>query len=418
MWEDPLKVAKQYCISKNVVMDAWRKVKSNSGSAGVDGKSVEDFEKNLKDNLYKIWNRMSSGTYFPPPVLTVSIPKKSGGERKLGIPTVADRVAQMVAKFYFEPMVEPSFHDDSYGYRPGKSAHQAIAVTRQRCWRYDWVLEFDVRGMFDNIDHELLMKAVRKHTDNNWILLYIERWLKSASQDKDGKIIPRTCGVPQGGVISPVLANLFMHYTFDTWMTIQHPALPFCRYADDGLIHCRSKSEAQMLKADLSRRFAECKLELHPVKTKIVNCKNFGKASEDTMTKFDFLGFQFRRRLVRAKSGKTFVGFTPAISPEAATAIRKTIRSWKLSRTTHLDIKDLAHKLNPIIRGWIQYYGKFNRSELYKVLRYLDMKLLGWVKRKYKKHGSYTKRPKEWLGKVSSILPNLFAHWRFVSFSG
>ncbi len=219
-------------------------------------------------------------------------------------------------------------------------------------------------------------------------------------------------------MISPVLANLFMHYTFDTWMTIQHPALPFCRYADDGLIHCRSKSEAQMLKADISRRFAECKLELHPVKTKIVDCKNFGKASEDTMTKFDFLGFQFRRRLVRAKSGKTFVGFTPAISPESANAIRKTIRSWKLSRTTHLDIKDLAPKLNPIIRGWVQYYGKFNRSELYKVLRYLDMKLLGWVKRKYKKHGSYTKRPKEWLGKVSSMLPNLFAHWRFVSFSG
>lgn len=412
-----MKVAKQYCISKNVVMDSWRKVKSNSGSAGIDGKSVEDFEKDLKNNLYKVWNRMSSGTYFPPPVLTVSIPKKSGGVRKLGIPTVSDRVAQMVAKIYFEPKVEPSFHEDSYGYRPGKSALDAVAVTRQRCWKYDWVLEFDVRGMFDNIDHELLMKAVRKHTNCKWTLLYIDRWLKSASQDKDGNITPRTCGVPQGGVISPVLANLFMHYVFDAWMTIQHPDLPFCRYADDGLVHCRSKSEAEKLKAELSLRFADCKLELHPVKTKIVNCKSGGKAVRGVANKFDFLGYQFRSRLVRAKHGKMFVGFTPAISPESAAAIRSRIRSWKLSRRTHLDIKVLAQQLNPIIRGWIQYYGKFNRSELYKVLRYLDMKLLGWVKRKYKKHGSYTKRPKEWLGKVSSILPNLFAHWRFVRFS-
>ena len=322
-----MKVAKQYCISKNVVMDAWRKVKSNSGSAGIDGKSVEDFEKDLKNNLYKIWNRMSSGTYFPPPVLTVSIPKKSGGVRKLGIPTVSDRVAQMVAKIHFEPLVEPSFHEDSYGYRPGKSALDAVAVTRQRCWKYDWVLEFDVRGMFDNIDHELLMKAVRKHTNCKWILLYIDRWLKASSQDKDGNITPRTCGVPQGGVISPVLANLFMHYVFDMWMTVQHPDLPFCRYADDGLVHCRNKSEAEKLKAELGQRFTECKLELHPTKTKIVNCKPGGKTAQGVVKKFDFLGYQFRSRLVRANSGSMFVGFTPAISPDAVNSIRKTIRS-------------------------------------------------------------------------------------------
>ena len=294
----------------------------------------------------------------------------------------------------------------------------ALHSTRHRCWKFDWVLEFDVRGMFDNIDHGLLMKAVRKHTKCKWTLLYIERWLKAASQDQEGKIISRTVGVPQGGVISSVLSNLFMHYVFDIWMTIQHPDLPFCRYADDGLIHCRSNSEAEKLKVELSQRFAQCKLELHPVKTKIVNCKASGKITGEESAKFDFLGYQFRRRLVRAKSAKVFVGFTPAISPDAATAIRKTIRSWELSRRTHLDIKDLAKQLNPIIRGWVQYYEKFNRSELYKVLRYLDLKLLGWVKRKYKKHGSYTKRPKEWLGKVSSMLPNLFAHWRFVNFSG
>ena len=408
---------KQFCISKNAVMDSWRCIRSNKGSAGVDGESIEEFEKDLKGNLYKIWNRMSSGTYFPPPVRTVSIPKKSGtGKRKLGIPTVGDRVAQMVAKQYFEPLVEPSFHPNSYGYRPGKSAHQAIAVTRERCWKFGWVLEFDIRGMFDNIDHELMMKAVRVHTDCKWLLLYIERWLKAPIMDENGKLNPRTCGVPQGGVISPILSNLFMHYAFDKWMTTHHPELPICRYADDGLIHCRTKQEAICLKAELARRLHLCKLELHPDKTKIVNCHPTGSVSGDIATKFDFLGYQFRPRSVRSKMGKMFVGFTPAISPASASAIRKTIRSWHLSRRTSIRIEDLAEWLNPIIRGWIQYYGKFNRSAFNKILRYLDVKLLNWVKRKYKKHGKYTKRPKEWLGKVASTLPNLFAHWAYVRF--
>lgn len=411
-----MKETKQYCISKNVVMEAWKRVKSNRGSFGIDGETIEAFEENLKGNLYKIWNRMSSGTYFPPPVKTVSIPKKSGGTRNLGIPTVSDRVAQMVAKMYFEPQVDPEFHPDSYGYRPGKSAHQAIAVTRQRCWKYDWVLEFDIRGMFDNIDHELLRKAVRRQTDCKWLLLYIDRWLQAPILDEDGKLMPSNRGVPQGGVISPVLSNLFMHYVFDMWMKRKYPQLPFCRYADDGLVHCRSRQEAIQLKAELDLRFRECRLEMHPEKTKIICCRPGAETAPGTVTKFDFLGFQFRPRLVRARRGSMFVGFTPAISPDSAKHIREVIRSWKLSRQTHLDIKDLAQRLNPVIRGWINYYGKFNPSEFYKVLRYLDMRITGWVKRKYRKQGNYKKKPIAWLGKVAKALPQLFVHWQYIRF--
>ena len=238
-----MKTTKSYDISKHDVVRAWKLVKANKGAAGVDGETIEQFESNLKGNLYKLWNRMSSGSYFPPAVKTVAIPKKSGGERKLGIPTVSDRVAQMVVKLHFEPLVEPYFHMDSYGYRPNKSAHQALAVTRKRCWRYNWVLEFDIKGLFDNIDHDLLMKAVRKHTDNRWQLLYIERWLTGPIQAEDGTVSNRTRGVPQGGVVSPVLSNLFMHYVFHMWMERSFPGTPFCRYADDGLAHCQVRQK-------------------------------------------------------------------------------------------------------------------------------------------------------------------------------
>lgn len=225
---------KSYEISKHVVLEAFKRVKANKGAAGIDGEVLETFEGNLKNNLYKIWNRMSSGSYFPPAVKAVEIAKKNGGTRMLGVPTVADRVAQMVAKIYFEPRVEPYFHPDSYGYRPGKSAVDALKVTRQRCWKYDWVLEFDIKGLFDNIDHEVLMKAVCKHTDNPWVILYIERWLKAPFQMPDGTAQERTKGTPQGGVISPILANLFLHYAFDKWMEKHHRNKPFARYADDG----------------------------------------------------------------------------------------------------------------------------------------------------------------------------------------
>lgn len=258
---------KPYEISKTVVWEAYKRVKANKGAAGVDDESIEEFETNLKDNLYKIWNRMSSGSYFPPPVKAVEIPKKNGGVRVLGVPTVSDRIAQMTVKMYFEPLVEPCFYEDSYGYRPNKSAIDAVAITRERCWRYNWVLEFDIKGLFDNIDHDLLMKAVRKHTDCKWILLYIERWLKTPFQYKDGKVVERTAGTPQGGVISPVLANLFLHYTFDKWMGMNYPNNPWARYADDAVAHCRTREEAENLLQSLKKRFEECKLQLHPDKT-------------------------------------------------------------------------------------------------------------------------------------------------------
>jgi RNA-directed DNA polymerase len=308
---------KPFKIEKKLVYEAYKAVKSNAGAAGVDGQSIEQFEANLKNNLYKLWNRMSSGSYFPPPVRAVSIPKKTGGQRVLGVPTVADRVAQTVVKQLIEPDLDPIFLADSYGYRPRKSALDAIGVTRERCWKYDWVLEFDIKGLFDNIDHELLLRAVQKHITCKWALLYIKRWLTAPMEGEDGVKVERMRGTPQGGVISPILSNLFLHYVFDLWMTRAHPDLPWCRYADDGLVHCRTEQEAHAVKADLQARLAECRLELHPTKTKIVYCRDGKRKCKYPNVQFDFLGYCFRPRLVRNSQNNTlFCRFTPAISAE------------------------------------------------------------------------------------------------------
>lgn len=224
-----MKETTPFTISKQLVMQAYKRVKANAGAAGIDQQSLECFGKGLKNNLYKLWNRMSSGSYFPPPVKAVAIPKKTGGERILGVPTVADRIAQKVVKLTLEPEMDKHFHPDSYGYRPNKSALDAVGVTRQRCWQYDWVVEFDIKGLFDNIPHDLLMKAVRKHTDCKWSLLYIERWLKAPMQMPEGQATERTQGTPQGGVISPLLSHLFLHYVFDVWMSKRHSTLSWCR---------------------------------------------------------------------------------------------------------------------------------------------------------------------------------------------
>ncbi len=331
---------KPYEISRHMVWEAYKLVRANNGAAGVDDESIQEIEANLKDNLYKIWNRMSSGSYFPPPVKAVEIPKKNGGVRILGVPTVSDRIAQMTVKLYFEPLVEPIFHPDSYGYRPGKSAIDAVRVTRTRCWRYDWVLEFDIKGLFDNIDHELLMKAVKKHTNCAWVILYIERWLKAPFQLKDGSKRERISGTPQGGVISPVLANLFMHYTFDKWMGNKHAQNPWARYADDAVIHCRTKEEAEQLLEKLKERFKQCKLELHPEKTRIVYCKDDDRKGDHPETKIDFLGYTFRPRRSKNRWGKYFINFTPAVSTKACKAMRQTIRGWRM-----LDLcQDSRHK--------------------------------------------------------------------------
>lgn len=403
---------KSYNISKKIVWEAYERVKANKGSAGVDNESIADFEKNLKDNLYKIWNRMSSGSYYPSAVKAVEIPKKNGGKRILGVPTVADRIAQMVAKMYFEPQVEQYFHPDSYGYRPGKSAIDALTITRKRCWKYDWLLEFDIKGLFDNIDHELLMKAVRKHTDCQWLILYIERWLQAPFQMSDGRIVERKAGIPQGGVISPVLANLFLHYVFDKWMEINHSENPWARYADDAVTHCRTKEEAENLLEQLRERFKECKLELHLDKTRIVYCKDDDRRCDYSDTKFDFLGYTFRPRLSKNRNGKFFVNFTPAVSNKACKAMRQTIRQWRMHLKPDIELVDLSRMFNPVVRGWINYYGRFYKSELYPVLRHMNQALIQWAKRKYKKLSRHQRRAERWLGRIAKREPQLFAHWQ------
>jgi RNA-directed DNA polymerase len=410
--KEPVDKTKSYEISKHVVVEAFQKVKANKGAAGIDGKSLEAFEASLKDNLYKIWNRMSSGSYFPPPVKAVEIPKKSGGSRMLGVPSVADRVAQMVAKIYFEPKVEPYFHTDSYGYRPGKSAVDALKVTRKRCWDYDWVLEFDIKGLFDNIDHKLLVKAVRKHTDNPWVILYIKRWLTAPFRMPDGTVKERTKGTPQGGVISPVLANLFLHYAFDRWMDRNHPDKPFARYADDGVAHCKSKRQAEELHISLRERFLACGLELNPAKTRIIYCKDDDRKGNYPVTAFDFLGYTFRPRRSKSRYGKHFINFTPAVSNKAKKAMQRTIRGWRMHLKPDKTLEDLSRMFNPILRGWINYYGRFYKSELYSVLRHMDRALVRWVRRKYKKLQRHQRRAIYWLGGIARREPKLFAHWQ------
>ena len=403
---------KPFKISKQTVREAFNKVKANKGSYGIDDQTIEEYERNLKSNLYKLWNRMSSGTYFPKPVKAVSIPKKNGGQRILGIPTVEDRIAQMVAKMYLEPNVEPIFYDNSYGYRPNKSAIDAIEITRKRCWKYEWVLEFDVKGLFDNIRHDYLLKLVNKHTEEKWIMLYIERWLKTPFKMVDGTIKERTAGTPQGGVISPVLANIFMHYAFDDYMTKKFKNIPWCRYADDGVCHCVSLKQAKYLKKKLQERFAKCGIEMNLEKTRIVYCKELERKYDYENTTFDFLGYTFRQRMVKTSKGKVFTGYAPAISSKAQKAIRKDIRSWNLQKQTSLSIIEIANKYNGKIQGWINYYSHFYKSEMRNVLRYINKCLIKWAMRKYKKLTSEIKARK-WLQRIAENNVKLFAHWKF-----
>jgi RNA-directed DNA polymerase len=405
--------SKPFDIGKKQVYEAYQAVKSNGGAAGVDGQTIEQFEANLKSNLYKLWNRMSSGSYFPPPIRAVSIPKKSGGQRILGVPTVADRVAQTVVKQAIEPILDPIFLADSYGYRPGKSALDAVGVTRERCWKHDWVLEFDIKGLFDNIEHTLLMRAVRKHVTCKWALLYIERWLKAPMVDEAGERIERSRGTPQGGVVSPILSNTFLHYAFDLWMVRTYPDLPWCRYADDGLVHCRSEQEAQALKAELHARLAACGLELHSTKTKIVYCKDGKRQGAYPNVQFDFLGYCFRPRLVRRFRDNTlFCGFNPAVSGTAMKAMRSAIRELNLRRQTQLSLQDIARQLNPLVRGWIAYYGRYAPSALAPLLRYVNQTLLAWAMRKFKRFADHKIRASRFLQRLAAERPALFVHWQ------
>ena len=407
--------AKPFAISRQLVWDAYQRVRANRGAAGVDGESLVAFEKDLKGNLYKIWNRMSSGSYCPPPVRRVEIPKDNGGVRPLGIPTVGDRVAQTVVKMVLEPLVEPMFHPDSYGYRPGRSALDAVSVARKRCWDADWVIDLDIKDFFGSISHDLIERAVAHHTDLAWVRLYVGRWLRALIQREDGTLEQPARGTPQGGVASPLLANLFMHYAFDAWMQRTFPSVAFERFADDALVHCRSKRQAEAVLVAIRDRLRQCGLELHPTKTRIVYCRDSDRREAHEHVSFDFLGFSFHPRRAKNRWGKFFVGFLPAISAKAAKAVRATIRNWKLASTrNNQQLEDLAQTINPVVRGWMNYYGRFYRSKLVQVLRHLNEALGAWVRWKYRHRYKRRERASvHWLGRIARRDPTLFAHWQF-----
>jgi group II intron reverse transcriptase/maturase len=403
--------AKSFDIAKREVWEAYKRVRANRGAAGIDGVTIAEFEQDLSKNLYRIWNRMASGSYFPPPVKRVDIPKGDGKTRPLGIPTVADRIAQMVVQRRLEPLLEPVFHTNSYGYRPKRSAHDALRVARNQCWRHDWVLDLDIKGFFDNIDWALLMKAVRKHTDCRWAVLYIERWLKAAVAMPDGTVLARDKGTPQGGVISPLLANLFLHYAFDQWMVRHHPTVPFERYADDIICHCDSEAQAQALRAELQERLAACRLELHPEKTRVVYCADANRRGTHEVQRFDFLGYTFKPRKAMNRQGRLFTSFSPAVSDKAGKAMRHEIRGWGLRRLSRYDLGELLARIRPVLVGWVRYYGLFHPSTLQRTLKTLDIHLVQWAQCKYKTLRRRPSRAWNWLTQLQRRAPTLFPHW-------
>lgn len=410
--------AKPFTIEKRDVWEAFQHVDANQGASGVDGQTLESFGERLGPNLYKLWNRMSSGSYMPSPVRRVMIPKADGGQRPLGIPTVTDRIAQEVVRLHLEPLVEPVFHRDSYGYRPGRSAIDAIRTARQRCWRHDWVLDMDIKGFFDTIDHGLLLKAVRHHTDCRWVLLYIERWLKAPVMMEDGSLVSQERGTPQGGVISPLLANLFLHYAFDKWMDRENSHVPFERYADDIICHCRTEGEARRLWRQVEDRLAGCGLTLHPQKTKIVYCKDTNRKGSFPTVAFDFLGYRFQPRLAIWRGGLFGVSYLPAASPKALKAFRRRVRKWGLQRRSDKGLIDLARMFNRQIEGWIGYFRCFYKSALYQTLRLIDAHLVRWVMRKYKRFRQRPRQARLWLARIAKSTPGLFAHWSLLHANG
>ncbi len=406
-----MKEGKSFQISQNEVLNAYKAVKANKGAGGVDGVELEEFNKDWKNRLYRLWNRMASGSYFPKPVRGVEIPKKNGKMRLLGIPTIEDRVAQMVLRNRLEPHIEPIFFEDSYGYRPNKSALDAVGAARERCFRMKWVVEFDIVGLFDNINHEYLMKLVRHHSKEKWVNLYIERCLKAPMVLPNGTLQERTKGTPQGGVISPVLSGLFMHYAFDRWITQELPMCKWERYADDGIIHCVSKKQAVYVLDRLKERMKLCDLEIHPEKSKIIYCQRNNEKLEGENTQFIFLGYCFRPRMTKSKSGAFFMGFTPAVSKEAGKTFTKRIKDTIYSSRTK-DIVALAQNLNPIIRGWYNYFGRYNPSEAFKQgINYVNQRLVKWLMRTRKKAKRSWAKAQHLLHQIAKSSPEMFCHW-------
>jgi group II intron reverse transcriptase/maturase len=405
---------KSFDISKWEVWEAYERVKANKGAPGVDGCSLEEFEADLKNNLYRIWNRMSSGSYFPPPVRAVEIPKSHGkGTRTLGVPTVSDRIAQTVVARRLGEKVEAIFHPDSYGYRPGRSPLDAVAVCRERCWKRDWVIDLDIEKFFDSVPWDLVVQAVEANTDLPWVVLYVKRWLQAPVQLPDGSMLERDRGTPQGSAVSPVLANLFLHYTFDAWMAREFPSVTFERYVDDAVVHCVSKSQATVVVRAIADRMVEVGLRLHPDKTKIVYCKDGKRRGSHERTSFTYLGFTFRARAARDRHGKNFTSFLPAVSKDALKKMSAEVRSWRLHLRTGHTFAEVARRINPIVKGWLQYYGAFYHSALYRLLLRINAYLMRWIRRKYKRLRAFTKAKKCW-ERMTKRSPRLFAHWRWI----
>ena len=398
-----------------MIWQAYKKVRAKKGSAGVDAVSMKLFDANRVKHLYKLWNRISSGSYFPPPVKEVEIPKKDGSIRKLGIPTISDRVGQMVVKMFIEPRLEKVFSPNSYGYRPKRSAHQALSKVRENCWKQNWVIDLDIKGFFDNIDHNKLMLAVEKHVPENWVKFYIKRWLEAPVITATGMLIQKQGkGTPQGGVISPLLANLFLHYAFDTWLKQTDKNVAFTRYADDVILHCNTKTHAELILNLVRQRMASVGLELHPQKTKIVYCRDYRRKEKYPTVKFDFLGYSFQPRTAYSKKkGKLFLGYDCAISIGSRKRIAEKLNELNVNKLSFKSIVGVAQYLNPMIRGWVHYYGKFKMYELTKVFRLLSKRLVWWARKRYKRYKTSIRKGYEWLATVRKQYPTLFYYWNF-----
>jgi len=411
----PKSVEKPFVISKQAVVEAFRKVKANQGGPGVDGCTIEDLEADLRNGLFVTWNRLSSGSYFPPPVKVVEVPKPhGGGVRRLGVPTVADRVAQTVVAMELEKVVEPKFHASSYGYRPGRSALDAVGACRKRCFSFPWVLDCDIAGFFDNVPHDLIVKAVEANTTQKWVVLYVKRWLKAPLQHPDGTLEQRDRGTPQGSAISPLLANLFLHYAFDEWMAREFPRIPFERYCDDIVVHGVSEKQTRYLGKRIAARLSEVGLRVHPEKTKVVYCPQDGRDESCENTSFTFLGFTFAKRSARRPDGSMFNGFLPAVSQDAMKKMSRALSRWRLHRWTTLSLDELAAWVNQIVPGWLNYYGQYYRTALLSLIRRINAYILRWARKKYKRLRAF-KRAIAWWERVTQRAPGLFKHWSWTN---
>lgn len=403
-------------ITKEMVWKAYCKVNSNKGSAGVDEESLINYQANLSKNLYKLWNRMTSGSYFPQPVLEVEIPKVGGGIRKLGIPTVNDRIAQEVIKTYVEPRLEAEFHEDSYGYRPNKNTHQALDKVRKNVKQYNYVIDMDIKSFFDEVDHELLLKALEKHVSERWVLMYIKRWLEIPIQTVDGLVNKQGKGTLQGGVISPLLANLFMHYVLDKWIEKHFPYITFVRYADDVVVHCYTEEQTKSIYQHIKQRLTSCNLRLSEEKTKIVYCKDYKRKENNKYPKkFDFLGYTFKPTSFKSKTGTNmYVGYECKISQKAQSQIIQRIRDLSIMKRTDIGLQEIAVTLNPKLRGIVRYYGYFHTYSLQSLLSQIQFRIMQWVRKKFKRfRGSYNKSY-NWLNQIKESYPTLFYHWQFL----